>query len=721
MTRRREVFVLAGVLGLVPLSTSGPRSPQLIGMRGQTGPAITYTKADKEFFLTADEIGYVRPGFHITVNSVTIPADLRAVVDLSFTDDNGQPLDRLGNVTPGFLSINLILAWWDPGTRHYTAYTTRQQTSPITGATATQAASEGCNPTSSCTGTMTDISLGHATYKFKQALPADYDITKTHTVAIYATRNTTDIVGKNYFANVEFDFRPDGAAVTDTWDKVSNAACNTCHNPLSAHGGSRQDVKLCVTCHSPQTIDPDTGNTVDFKVMIHKIHRGEDLPSVQAGTPYVIIGNNQSIHNFSDVAFPQDIRNCTTCHNGPDPNNIPSQASVWYTNPSSAACGSCHDDVNFATGANHPAGAQPDSSCAGCHRPQGDQEWDTSVIGAHTVPTKSTQLKGINATILSVTNTAPGQKPTIRFQLTQNDGTAIDPSTFGSDLNALAGGPTTDYARQPFREKASGATVVAGVASYTFTNAIPADATGTWAFSLEARRTVNLNPHPNDSTTVRESLINPVFYAAVTDSTAAPRRHVVDLANCNKCHDQLSLHGGNRLNTELCVVCHNPNATDAQVGTAGRPPDKGPAESIDFKRMIHRIHRGEALTAQGSTDCSTETGTPDAFGCFTIYGFNGSVNNFNEVLFPGDLRDCEKCHAPDTQQVSENPPPGWLATTTLRDWYSPQQHYAASCLGCHDNQAAAAHAFTMTAPFGEACGSCHAPEAEFSVDKVHAR
>jgi hypothetical protein len=49
------------------------------------------------------------------------------------------------------------------------------------------------------------------------------------------------------------------------------------------------------------------------------------------------------------------------------------------------------------------------------------------------------------------------------------------------------------------------------------------------------------------------------------------------------------------------------------------------------------------------------------------------------------------------------------------------QHYAAACLGCHDTQPAAAHALTMTAPFGEACAACHGSDADFSVDKVHAR
>src|SRR5262249_51994751 len=364
------------------------------------------------------------------------------------------------------------------------------------GKTATQAATDSG-------GTWTDLSLGHATYKFKTALPAGFHQTKTTTLAIYGTRELTDILGKDYYANVEYDFRPDGQTFTDKWDILSNAACNTCHNPLSAHGGSRRGVKLSVTCHSPPTGDPDTGNTVDFKVMIHKIHRGSSLPSVVAGTPYVIIGFNQSVNDFSTVALPQDIRNCTTCHRA-DLGNT--NFATWYTFPTSSACGSCHDNVNFVTGENHVAGAQPDSACAHCHQPQGSAEWDTSILGAHTVPTKSAQLKGVNAKIVSVSNTAPGQKPTIVFNITQNDGTPIPPSAFttqnsdgttSSGLNVLMSGPTTDYAIPPqIRERADGAAATGGNYSYTFSAAIPADATGTWGFSIEARLKVTLNPAP---------------------------------------------------------------------------------------------------------------------------------------------------------------------------------------------------------------------------------
>jgi OmcA/MtrC family decaheme c-type cytochrome len=712
MKSLRGGLVMAMTAGaFVALPMSNVRLTHIVSRAGaaqSSDPKSIYAPQQKEFWLTADEFGYIRPGFHITVNSITIAADRRPVVDLSFTDDFNQPLDRLGQVTPGVLSISQVLAWWDAGTRYYTAYTTRVQKSPITGVSATQAAADAAKSASNPNGgTWKDVDLGHSIYTFGTALPAGYDGSKTHTLAIYATRNLTAIIGKSYYDNVVHDFRPDDGQVTETWDKTVEGNCNVCHNPLAAHGGSRQDVKLCVTCHSPQTTDPDTGRTVNFREMIHKIHRGENLPSVEDGTPYVIIGNQQSPHDYSTVVFPKDIRNCETCHKKATPPAVGgTQYANYFTYPARTPCGACHDNVNWVTGENHAGGPQADdSACASCHNPQGDAEWDPSILGAHTVPNESKQLKGLHAEILSVANSGPGQKPTVTFKITENDGTVVAPASFttatgSSNLFVLMGGPTADYAVTPVRERADGASFSGTLATYTFTKPIPADATGTWAFSMDVRRTVTFNPAPRTGANFTEGAFNKVFYAGVTDATPVARRAVVDLAKCNLCHDRLVLHGGQRFNVEECVLCHNPNASDV----LRRPADQAPVESIDFKHLIHRIHTGEDLSQD-----------------FTVYGFNASVNNYNELLFPGDRRECTTCHVPDSQQVAENLPAGRIPTVTLQDWYSPQQPTAAACLGCHDSQAAAAHAFVNTAPFGEACAACHGADAEFSVDKVHAQ
>ena len=158
-------------------------------------------------------------------------------------------------------------------------------------------------------------------------------------------------------------------------------------------------------------------------------------------------------------------------------------------------------------GRRHPAGPQADGTCATCHQPQGDAEWDASVRGAHTVPDKSKQLKGLNAEIISVDQAAPGKKPVVTFKLTNGDGTILDPKTFGSNLNIDLGGPASDYTLFPvFRERADGATFNGTVGTYTFTKAIPANASGTWTFSIEARRAVTLNPAPvaGPATSTRE-------------------------------------------------------------------------------------------------------------------------------------------------------------------------------------------------------------------------
>jgi len=683
------MFSIPRVLALLAIAATAVAAPVVLHrvdiVTADGHEAVTYSAHQKEYYLTSEEKQWIRPGFDLVLESFEIPADLRPVAVVRFVDDGDQPLDRAGVLTPGAISASFIFAWFDGETGRYTSYTTRTQTSPITGVSEVQASADSG-------GTWTDLEVGRASYRFRTAVPADFDQTRTHTVAIYATRNTADILGKSYYDNELYDFRPDGGAVTEQWDTIATATCNSCHDPLALHGGSRREMKLCVTCHSPQSVDPDTGNSVDMAEMTHKIHMGANLPSVQSGTPYVIIGNRQSVHDYSEVLLPQDVRNCATCHT-PEA----SQGDIWYSRPTRLGCGACHDDIDWDTGANHPAGPQADdSACAFCHRPQGDREFDASVIGAHTIPTKSAQLDGLNMEILDVTGAAPGGTPTVTFRLTNGDGSFVDPSTLNS-LNILVGGPTTDYAEY-FRQNALAATVSGDTASITFANPLPDDAVGTWTFSADAYRNVTIDNGTPEGISVREAAMNPIFHAAVTDTSPVERRLVVEDDKCNVCHDQLALHGGQRYKVEECLVCHNPNEDDSAV----RPAEEMPAESIHFKWLIHRIHTGLELTND-----------------FTVYGFRGSVYNYNHIGYPGDRRNCEGCHSEGTYNVPL--PEGALETPTLRDWYSPMQPAAAACLSCHSTVDAAAHAWVNTAPFGESCAACHGDDREFSVERVHAR
>ncbi|MCU1347569.1 MAG: hypothetical protein JWO56_599 [Acidobacteria bacterium] len=695
-------------LGLLAILTT-LFMPQTSSRRRVVAPPPSFRPDQLEAYLTDGGIAYIRPGLKIRINSLTIGSDRKPVVDLTLTDSLDQPLDRLGKVTPGAIALSFVLSWYDPATRNYTSYITRTETapadSPHPGAKATQAAADSG-------GVFTDLETGHAKYTFGNALPSGFDGTRTHTLGIYSTRNLTELLGKNYFANVEYDFRPDGNPVTAKWDEIRQASsCNNCHDPLSAHGGSRQDVKLCVLCHSPQTTDAQSGNTVDFKVMVHKIHRGASLPSVRAGIPYRIYGFGNAILDFSTVVYPQDLRNCANCHEGTDPAARPVQASSWYTEPTRASCGSCHDSIDWATGANHPAGAQTsDQSCASCHVPDSGREYDASIIAAHTVPHRSRQLRGIVAKIVSTTNLAAGRKPTIVFDLRNTDGTPID----GTKLTAFApmvAGPTSNY-RTFIRESALASNntrgsfdPATGTTSYTFNAALPADASGTWAATADIERAYALvRADGNPDITGIESTLNPVQYASVDGSAAVPRRTSVTIAQCNVCHDSLALHGGQRTNTAECVMCHNPGKGDEDR----RPAAAGPPESVSFQRLIHRIHTGEALTQD-----------------YTVIGFGGSVNRFNEVRFPGDRRNCAKCHTSGSFTLPLMP--GLASVTTLRDFFTPQGPATAACLGCHDSSDTAAHAFLNTTSFGgtgtpaEACATCHGSGKDWDVAKMHAR
>ena len=133
-------------------------------------------------------------------------------------------------------------------------------------------------------------------------------------------------------------------------------------------------------------------------------------------------------------------------------------------------------------------------------------------------------------------------------------------------------------------------------------------------------------------------------------------------------------------------MCHNPMLTD---GTS--------KQSVDFAWQIHSIHRGEHLA------------NPYVLG----------TTNYQEVKFPGDLRDCTTCHIGTTYRVesvgavaSVASPGGFLATTPP---------IAAACQGCHDDRATASHALANTTSLGESCAVCHGVNGQFSVDSAHQR
>ncbi len=163
----------------------------------------------------------------------------------------------------------------------YTAYTTKANSGPAVPST---------NPTGSrCRRRLTNLGPGQYQYVFAhQGAQSGFDATATHTIGIYASRDLTDYnLGTNY-ASTTFNFVPNGTAVTKVHDVIRTASCNSCHDQLSFHGGTRRGIEMCVLCHTHQLLDTSTGTRSHLKVMIHQIHMGASTPSVMAGTPLVI-------------------------------------------------------------------------------------------------------------------------------------------------------------------------------------------------------------------------------------------------------------------------------------------------------------------------------------------------------------------------------------------------------------------------------------------------
>ena len=126
----------------------------------------------------------------------------------------------------------------------------------------------------------------------------------------------------------------------------------------------------------------------------------------------------------------------------------------------------------------------------------------------------------------------------------------------------------------------------------------------------------------------------------------------------------------------MCVLCHNPSLTDvARRPTAINPQDRElPPQGVNFNLLIHRIHTGEHLAADGKS--------------YTVVGFGGSHNDFTEVRYaamsptgtPGDLRNCAMCHVNGSEQI---------LTRLQNDVMDPQgpinpvKPITSACTGCH--------------------------------------
>jgi OmcA/MtrC family decaheme c-type cytochrome len=288
-------------------------------------------------------------------------------------------------------------------------------------------------------------------------------------------------------------------------------------------------------------------------------------------------------------------------------------------------------------------------------------------------------------------------------------------------------GPTSDYGYTSFGSDVTTPGYVSenpaptakcgndGTCTYTFTHAIPANATGTFTIGIEGRRGLTLLPGTAQQQTTEYGAINQTINFSVDGSKVVTRRQVVDINKCNGCHSALSLHGENRNQIQQCVMCHNPSENDASVrGMSVVPGDRTlPPQSVNFALMIHKIHTGEKM----ATDFNTS---------YIIVGFGGSHNDFTDVRYPtmsntgsvGDTAKCYMCHVNNSEATF---PIGKNNVTDPQGKISPVPATTSACTACHQNLSALSHAVAQTDPkFGESCDVCHAQGSAFDVLQEHA-
>jgi OmcA/MtrC family decaheme c-type cytochrome len=505
---------------------------------------------------------------------------------------------------------------------------------------------------------------------------------------------------------------------------VTTAACNACHAKLAIHGGgSRVDAQYCTTCHTSQAmragggIQPAAAVTVNFSVMVHGIHAAKQM------------NLNYSVNGITyKFGYPQDVRNCTTCH------VAGLTGSEFYKSmPGAAACTGCHESTKFYPDAaihnpSHQVSATTATSlCTQCHTAVG-------VGNNHLVPGAAaaadfnigTAVDGAQPAfaITSVTSTGAGQFPVVTFRVlnpvdsniktsrywTQTTATGSLASSLTIGLGWKTGPYTNTGVVDPTTKKpidgrvlplnalttsgnvntASIETVAPGTFKVTSKTAMPTgvglECNSTSSSALCPGVTVEIYGRaqaPGDLTSLGRVPLNAAvgYYSSNSRGSAfnVPTTNrataFVSIAKCNACHKSLSLHGGSRQGSvELCASCHN---TEATFASWYRPSPTDPATilgpmegTVDFKVMVHEIHNGRLwLTKTEGAD------------------------------YPAPIAYCQACHVNSTSAYFE-PIAGSNGTSTQIDPADPANNlrttpWFATCGSCHTAGDAIAHQRSM--------------------------
>ena len=680
------------------------------------------------------------------------------MVTFEVVDQDGVPFNRLDQdwVTGRGLRVAVVqlVPGVDGAPDTWQSYiNTEEDTSTSTAgpdgvpvlATAIQATTEN-------SGTFEYLGDGVYTYTFaadltdiSDPLEVVYDEDLLHRVAFQFSYD-------GILLNPWMDWVPSGADAPATRDIVAIESCNECHGELALHGGGRLDTKYCVTCHNPGSTDANSGNTVDFPVMIHSIHAGHDLPV----GPYIIWGYRDGEHDYSHVGYPQDVNNCAKCHDGGDEDTP--DGDNWFNRPTADACEGCHNDLEVRESTTDHTGGQQadDSNCSTCHSADGIQ---SNHVSENATPNNPGLPDGVWDITYAIQNaTMSGTTLTVEV-IIEADGTALDLTDLPDDLTGPGRYPSLLLA---WAMSQDGFTTPSDYNNYPNSTAQPtrvglddfiSGEDGTVTYSNGVNTLVLEDAYP-EGAGLRAAGVEGYFRQDVDGEEVArhavsvitpvdgdeERRVIVDSEKCSSCHEWFEGHGGNRVyEAGICVTCHNANLSSS--GTVIDPDY--PESAMNLRDLVHGIHGTSVRTEPLDFVRNRNGGTRYTFISHDMLEDNpdGHV-----VTFPNDPGNCLVCHDGDSYSPEAVPVDALASTYVTTDGSTDfstarvnvpndmdlvTSPTAAGCGSCHDSAMAGAHMeqnggamlwpryqWVEEAPY-ETCTLCHGSGRTADVSEMH--
>jgi OmcA/MtrC family decaheme c-type cytochrome len=554
----------------------------------------------------------------------------------------------------------------------------------------------------------------------------------------------TPSVPMTHPVDVVYDFVPQTGLPPGPADAsreiVATAKCNECHRQLGGipgdapessgagfHGGNRNDTRYCVVCHTDQrrygrteaTIDPATltftssTNLVDGRATgnmpnnIHHIHMGEFLAKKNYNYGGLV---------YNETLFPQDIRNCTKCHDGSATSTAQTaQGDNWKNLPSRLACGACHDGINFATGQGvtiadamqgltsspqgHQGGPQADDSlCTLCHKSDaidlahlpvtppnpsnalavagGSANTNSAWIASNTSRLPAGAIK-VTYEIQSVSLNA-GRQPVMVFRMLQ-DGARVDfnaPGTKPEIWDNFFGSPSVQYVFSVPQDGVAGRTDFNASASGYLRSIWNGTSSGTGQGTLSG-------PDPNGFYTVTLTGVTIPPSATMLTGGLGFSYNVINtppLTQSNvPSYPATPATAGSGLNPAMPnlmggLIVIAPNVTQVATGFTPRRAIVGDALCNQCHQELgtftaDSFHGGQRNDATTCSWCHTPNRTSSGWSADSTsfvhaihaaakrtvpftWDAQSTTDSFANVKFPGILSQCETCHLPGTFDFS---------------------------------------------------------------------